>query len=418
MRTRSLARMALVTALAVAGAVAVGVSLERGESLAQKRPTPPSAAAAVPPSTPPAPPQATVLTFNAGLVIGVLPLARERVPLVADQLAKEPADLVCAQELWLEPQWRAVADALAPRLPHTHRPPAATPGADEACSADDIAPLEACHRASCARARPAELASCMIGRCAHLVTAIDAGCVSCLLREPWSSIAAVREACTAASPSLPRPTPARRVGPALAFGGSGGVGILSRWPIADRDTLVLPSSWNRRVVLYGRIEPPGLGPLHVFCTHLSAQLGAIAPPGGKSWEQEQAEQVRDLLTFVDRKVARGEGTVILAGDLNTGPGLPGRASAKLPAHYQRLLSAGFDDPYAAQPDARCTYCFDNPLVGRAAGGLIIDHVLLRGWTGSARARRVLDRALPIEVDGRPRTTPPSDHYGLSVTLSR
>lgn len=408
--------MALATGAAIAAAVAVGAAIERGESHAQRRPTSPPRTTA-PAATRPAPPASlTVLTYNAGLAVGILPLARERVPLVNDALAREPADVVCAQEVWLDEHWRGLASRVAGRLPHLHRASLAPRAADEACSAADIAPLEACHRASCARARPDDLASCMIGRCAHLVGSIGAGCVSCLLREPWSSIGAVRAACAADLPPIARPTAARTAAPTFAFGGSSGIGLLSRLPLTDTDTLPLRSSWSRREVLYARIPSSDVGPLHVFCTHLSAQLGAVTPSGGKTWAQEHAEQVTDLLRFVERKTAGVPGAVVLAGDLNTGPALAG-VRGQLPLHYARLETAGFDNPYAAQADARCTYCFDNPLVGARPGGLLIDHVLLRGFTGATGARRVLDRPVPLAGDGSPRTTPPSDHYGVSVTLS-
>jgi hypothetical protein len=340
MRARAIARLVIAAAVAASAAAGLGVVLLRAGPTAEPR----AASAATPPrpTASPAPPSSpgpsfTVLTFNAGLVIGVLPLARERVPVVVDRLAREPADLVCAQELWQEEHWSAVAARLASRLPHTHRPPPAARSSDEACSTADVDLLEACHRASCGSARPAQLASCMIGRCAHLAASIDPGCLTCLLREPWSSIAAVRQACAPETPPIARPAAVPRAEGSYAFGGSG---------------------------------------------------------------------------------ARAPGAVVVAGDLNTGPALPGRTSAKLPAHYQRLVSAGLSSPYASGPDARCTYCFANPLVGGGAGGLLIDHVLLRGWTGAARARRVLDQPVAIEVDGEARTTPPSDHYGVAATLSR
>lgn len=60
---------------------------------------------------------------------------------------------------------------------------------------------------------------------------------------------------------------------------------------------------------------------------------------------------------------------------------------------------------------------DNLLIGRRPGGLVIDHVLVRGFAGTSAARRVLDRAAPLTGEGAPRVSPPSDHYGVSVTLA-
>lgn len=366
----------------------------------------------------------TAVTFNAGLATGILPLARERVALVTAALIRQPAELLCAQELWQEEHWRGVASALAPRLPHALRGRPDPAAAGGTCAAADIAPLEACHRASCAAARPAELASCMIGRCAHVAMGMDPGCVTCLLREPWSSITAVRQACgegTASAPQRPL-LPARPGGAgapaAWAFGGSTGIGILSSVPLAETDELPLPSTWSRRSVLYARLASTSIGPLHVFCTHLSAHLGSVPLPGGKSWQREQAEQIGQLLSFVDRKTSHDGAPVLLLGDLNNGPTIPGRVSGKLPAHHARLIDAGFDNPYARQDDARCTYCLDNPLVGRTAGGYLIDHALVRRWGGRVVGQRVLDRPSVLTVEGHRRTTTPSDHYGLSVVLSR
>ncbi len=422
--------LAVSTAGAIAGSIAIGAALQ-GVPCGGAPPGLPSAAAPPPGSArgvapapaaasaaPPAGPF-TVLTFNAGLAVGVLPLARERVALVTEQLAREPADLICAQELWQEDHWSAAAAALSSRLPHTLRPAAAPTIAGARCSAADIAPLESCHRASCSSARPAELASCMIGRCAHLAGSMDAGCVSCLLREPWPSIPALRQACAEGDAAAPqRLLQSPRRGAPLAFGGATGTGILSSVPFAETEVLELPSTWARRAVLYARLDRSPVGPMHVFCTHLSAQLGSVPMPPGQSWQREHAEQVRLLLELVDRKRAARPAPVVLLGDLNTGPAIPGRSSGKLPAHYARLEGAGLVAPFAHQPDARCTYCFDNPLVGTGSGGLLIDHVLLGGFPGRATGRRILDRPQAITVEGQRRTTPPSDHYGLSVVLSR
>ena len=200
------------------------------------------------------------------------------------------------------------------------------------------------------------------------------------------------------------------------YSGSTGTGILTNAEILERDALTLPSVLDRRAVLYAKLATP-IGELHAFCTHLTANLAGVPHPGKTSWRRDQSAQIDALLAFVEKK-ADGRPALIL-GDLNTGPAIAPAISPSLPDHYARLVQRGFLNPYAAQRDVRCTYCFDNPLEGgRGTRGVLIDHVLLRGFEGSVLPGEQIMRPLvTVEPAGKPVRIGLSDHYGVSVTLS-
>jgi endonuclease/exonuclease/phosphatase family metal-dependent hydrolase len=353
-----------------------------------------------------------VATYNAGLAVGYLPLAEERAPHVVGALARAPADLLCVQEVWLDEHWDALRAAAAPRFPHAYRLPAATPAGGGACTPAELAPVLACARGRCGRGSAAT-AACVARHCAHLARAASPACVTCLLRRPVGSAEGIAASCAApagGAGARPGAAPADVV----AYGGSFGTGVLSREPLLDRDALVFEASLNPRAALYARVRPAGLGDLHVVCTHLTPALGS--PVGGASPAAEQRAQIERLLPWVGAKAAGG-GAVVLAGDLNAGPRAGDAIEPALPEHYARFLAAGFRDPYATSPGARCTFCRSNPLNGGAgAGGALLDHVLLRGPVAAASAEPLLREPLVLGTEGRTERTAYSDHYGLVVAI--
>jgi endonuclease/exonuclease/phosphatase family metal-dependent hydrolase len=209
----------------------------------------------------------------------------------------------------------------------------------------------------------------------------------------------------------------RRAGPEdfRVYSGSYGTGILTNAAILERDARVLPSALDKRAVLFTKLATP-LGELNAFCTHLTANITSVPHPGGASWRRDQAAQIDALLAFVEEKSA-GKPALLL-GDLNTGPAIAPHISASLPDHYARFVQSGFLNPYAAQRDVQCTYCFDNPLEGgRGTRGLLIDHVMLRGFPGRVEAGQIMRPQVVVEPAGKPVRIGPSDHYGVIVTLS-
>ena len=361
-----------------------------------------------------------VATYNAGLAVGVLKYADERASMVAQSLAQEDVDLLCVQEFWLEDHWRMLVKATEKKLPSTHRLPPEKMGGK--CDEAEVAPLASCAVASCKQAAAHEIAMCLLGSCGGELTKISAECFQCLAANPRGKPEEIVRACVAppqkAAPAGSRGGASARGGTEAfrVYSGSTGTGILTNAEILERDALPLPSVLDRRAVLYARLATP-IGELHAFCTHLTANLAGVPHPGKASWRRDQSAQIDALLAFVEKKAA-GRPALIL-GDLNTGPAIAPAISPSLPDHYARLVQSGFLNPYAAQRDVQCTYCFDNPLEGgRGTRGVLIDHVLLRNFEGQVLTGAQIMRPLvTVQPAGKPVRIGLSDHYGVSVTLS-
>ncbi|WP_437692114.1 endonuclease/exonuclease/phosphatase family protein [Sorangium sp. So ce176] len=360
-----------------------------------------------------------VATYNGGLAMGVLKYVDERAEPLIRALAEQPVDLLCVQEFWLEEHWQKLVAATSSTLPSTFRLP---PGHEEGgCSEQETDPLVACAAQRCAGLTQHALLPCLLRSCSARLTSLSPDCFNCLAANPRKGPDELAQACLRTRPKSAagaRP-PARAGGAAApeAYSGASGTAVLTNAEILERDSLVLPSAIDRRAVLYTRLSPPSLGELHVFCTHLTASLEGVPHPRNTSWQKDQSAQIDALLAYVDQKTG-GRGATLLLGDLNTGPAIAPSISARLPAHYDRLLARGFVNPYASQKDAKCTYCFDNPLDGgKGTRGLLIDHVLLRGFEGHVSGTQIMRSSLTIEAGKKKVKSGFSDHYGVLVTLS-
>ncbi|WP_437959832.1 endonuclease/exonuclease/phosphatase family protein [Sorangium sp. So ce119] len=361
-----------------------------------------------------------VATYNGGLAMGVLKYVDERAEPLIRALAEQPVDLLCVQEFWLEEHWQKLVAATSSTLPGTFRLP---PGhEDGGCSRQETDPLVACAAQRCAGLTQHALLPCLLQSCSARLTSLSPDCFNCLAANPRKGPDELAQACVRTQPkSAAGVRPPARAGGATApeaYSGASGTAVLTNAEILERDSLVLPSAIDRRAVLYTRLSPPSIGELHVFCTHLTASLEGVPHPRNTSWQKDQSAQIDALLAYVDRKTG-GRGATLLLGDLNTGPAIAPSISARLPAHYDRLLARGFVNHYASQEDAKCTYCFDNPLDGgKGTRGLLIDHVLLRGFEGQVSGTQIMRSSLTIEAGKKKVKSGFSDHYGLLVTLSR
>ena len=161
------------------------------------------------------------------------------------------------------------------------------------------------------------------------------------------------------------------------------------------------------------VRTPALGPCRVINLHATAG-GAYRQRRRQGAASRRSAQIAEAIAAA---AAPFEGTVVLAGDINSDPATDAATDA-------RLAAAGFADVAALAPDpARPPGTWDpaNPLNHSRAGGAPrrVDHVFLRSSDGrpiEARdVRIVLDEpAVPVADGG---TVPLSDHYGLLATLA-
>jgi endonuclease/exonuclease/phosphatase family metal-dependent hydrolase len=188
-------------------------------------------------------------------------------------------------------------------------------------------------------------------------------------------------------------------------------GLLSRWPIASHDQVLLPDGEGRpgpRTALVATIDVPHLGPVTVVVTHLHHRLD------GSATRQRQARALAELVA-----ARRGDPEtafpLILAGDLNATPDsdevrlLTGRAAAVVPG---LVLTDVWE--VAGDGTQGHTWSAANPHVADSAWpGRRLDYVLVswprprplgnprRAWLAGTEA-----------VDG----VQPSDHCALVVDL--
>jgi endonuclease/exonuclease/phosphatase family metal-dependent hydrolase len=335
-----------------------------------------------------------VATFNAGLAVGVLPFATERVPRVVEALSDLNVDLLFVQEFWLDSHWQALCDALRPKLPHAFRPEPAQKAALGACTTEQVQPLVDCAETHCAGLKDEALARCVVSRCARSALSLPPPCLNCIASHPVGALHDIVSRCIGDSPvGADSSALASGYGGLVAYGGSFGTGLLARTALARTDRLVFESTVNARGAVYAQVVAPGIGLLHVFAAHLS--------PGGA----EQPPQAERLVRWVLEKAPRGP--ALLLGDLNATP---------RSAVFERFVRAGFRPPNAE--DQRATFAPDGLGSGTVAeSGWRLDHVLGRELGGELRTERILDSPVTLEVQGRHIRSTLSDHFGVLGTWS-
>jgi len=370
-------------------------------------------------------PELRVATFNAGLAVGAVKFASERVEAVAHQLPRIDADLVCLQEVWLEEHWSRIADAAKDSLPNAVRlnvasrradATSAATGAKAVCSAREVAPLTQCAKRRCANLSSDALAACVIWQCRSAADRLSPECASCLASDPTGTLDTIVEPCVSARADKQATTVARAG--LLAYGGSHGLGVLTREPVLASDVRQLGTDLNARAALYARLKTLAVGEVDVFCTHLTPDMGSVVPSGGRSWRDVHAEELDGLRRWIDVKFG-GMRFVLLVGDFNAGPSLGSTIVSRFPEDYEKLVSDGFVNAYTLQPNALCTFCEGNPLNrGTGDSGSLIDHILTKRFDGFVSVEPILRDSVELRVgEGRVRGAY-SDHYGLKATLRR
>ncbi len=347
-------------------------------------------------------------TYNMGLAHGYVPYATERLPELEEALQGLDADVLCLQEVWADEDIESVTQSAAAVYPESYLYDSTVEFEDiedlpPAC--DDLTDLATCAMTHCSEVPSDEMMTCVVMNCGDELMALEPDCMTCLGANIDLSFEDIIATCT--SPG----------GPAVQYEGANGLMLLSRTELSNTEYTELDYFLIVRRVLYASTET-ALGPVHVFCTHLTAGLAELPYNGEhESYEAEQMAQIQTLLAYVEEK-AGGEPAVIL-GDFNTGPETDG-VTAEFPDNYAALVAGGLLDPYLEQNPDQCTWCAGNPLTGADTVDNIIDHTFFKdfGEDTTFEASRILDQNIEIEVEGEPLETYLSDHYGVEVAATR
>lgn len=393
----------------------------------------------------------TVDSFNVGLAGAFIPYETERRAAIGAAVGSMPSDVICIQEAWRQEDKDAIVAAARARFPHSYTTrhgldTAVTQEIDPMCPGGVTVPAEpatppcgdattraaleagiACLVRACSTMPGSEMGqttstTCATTNCfsnvAGLLTAGADGvrCYGCLAPQlPTETFANIRTSCTT-SP---------RAG--LAFGGQSGTMILSRYPLSETETVVVPGTWNRRVINRATATLPNGAKVAVYCNHLSPVFEGVAYPytgrygcgntNREGWIAEQTAQARALIAYVQRRDPTGRAIVL--GDFNAGPasraGQPelvdeaGETYTLLTAAFREALPTGFVP--------RCTFCPENELTAMAAPTWI-DHIFLRNFAaGAARSTERTFTAATVAVSGRAQPTFVSDHFGVRAVIS-
>jgi endonuclease/exonuclease/phosphatase family metal-dependent hydrolase len=355
------------------------------------------------------PPQVAVVNFNAGLATGYVDYAAERQPLIGPAIAALDADVVCLQEVWSQEAADAILAATASAFPYHYLEVTKGEeggGGTPACTVDEVQPLKACVEANCGGVAPGELAGCAVTNCKDKVDALPSACTTCIAANIGKAIDEILGACTTSSASY-------------TYDGRNGLLLLSRHPLSGTEYKRLDSYLIVRVVLHAVVATPTLGSLDVFCTHLTADLGASVKYAGKaaSWGAEQGAQIDVMTAWVAERATAHAGLAVVLGDTNCGPAHDPGVTAAFPENHAKFAAAGWADPYGDDPATPCTFCGANPLVGDDTSELI-DHAFVVGAvpTTEYEATRVLDQPVTLTIGGAPVESRLSDHYGVRVVV--
>ncbi len=331
-------------------------------------------------------------TYNAGIAAQFVSYAEERIAPIAEALGSVDADVLCLQEAWSPESIEAFIESTKDTFPHSFYEMSEedVSGLEPACTEEDVADLQACVDEFCADTD--NLADCGTANCITEFTALPPACQGCVASNLGLGIEGVISACVVG-------------GGSLSYGGHNGLLVLSKVELRKPSLTLLPSFLVQRAWIEAEV-----GGFHMACTHLATPLTPEYAGEFESYVGEQAAQAGLVL----EALAEVSGPTVLLGDTNNGPAV-GALSADILENWELFGAAGFTDPNVESDDPFCTWCPDNTL-SESTSGYAIDHVLVRGATGSDVAR-FLDGTTEITVGEETLTTSYSDHYGVAATVT-
>jgi hypothetical protein len=395
-------------------------------------------------------PSLTIDTLNVYLTQNEFATA-ERQPALIDALKASPAEVICLQEVpMLADERAAFLASLEGEFPFiaSFSTDSSTP-VDSPTTSDGQLPaplpsppcdgleLElqsflACAQENCSTipgsaeghltSEPCFIDACGQGILGLLDTFERKRCAKCIRTEVADySLNDAVSACTEAH-SMP-----------LSHGGTNDVVILSRVPLSATERWVLPSTGQRRVVVFARVAKAGAPTADVYCTRMTSIYDGVydvyygqygeGKDGPAAWAAEQRLEALKIQEYIAGRSR--EQRAVLAGWLGASRGvkdgdeivIEGFGPETLTVLDSLLVSAS-----SPADDARCTACKANPLYDDSYFDRRPDHVFLRGFDlQDVASMSVVYDALTVTVKptasskGRS-LVPVSDSYGLRAQI--
>jgi len=408
-----------------------------------------------------------VETFNVALAGAFIPFEAERRDPLINAIPTTDADIICLQEVWEQADKDAIVAAAASEFPHSAvfahdldtpvddptdqngqipAMPSGVPCPDAnvgdfgANLADQLDQTAQCLADFCSTTGDetgrTTSADCAADACTLSVAGLLFGnelqqrCYACAVTQlPTEIIATLADRCKTIENQD------------LAFRGQNGVMILSRFPLSNEETFVVPGTWNRRVVVNATATLPTGAELDVYCNHLTpifnvtgintfpytGQYGGGATTEPEQWEAEQRLQAEKLITYVQQ--TSGTRPAVVLGDINAGREVTD-AGGQIVLYAEGeptldVLESVLTLGAVANYEPLCTFCDTNPLNGvEDTLPVWIDHIHLYGLDAStvvSTERNFDEFVVPVQIDdGMGGTTgalvPLSDHYGMRSVI--
>jgi endonuclease/exonuclease/phosphatase family metal-dependent hydrolase len=374
--------------------------------------------------------------------------AQRRQPLL-DGIAASDADIICLQEVWEETDKEAVKAATAASHPHAlwfahdldsliddptdQNGDIPSPHTEPPCAAAELSSLLD------------EVMACMMDNCSTIpgsdqgqAISIDCAQEHCLAPAvPLLTGDAAHQRCyTCAAVNLPAETFAdihtqctTEVNGGLAFRGQSSLVLLSKFPLSAEEELVVPGTFNRRMIATATATLPNGASLDLFCNHLTPIFDDFAYPytgqygdgkvGKDGWAAEQYLQGQKLIAYVEKH--SGTRPALVLGDMNAGRAYDStRVIYAEGAATLDLLETVFLPALTPDYTPLCTYCDTNANNDTSLPSWI-DHILMYNLQASAvrSTERVYDEDIVPVDDGEGGTVkvPLSDHYGLRAVIA-
>ena len=396
--------------------------------------------------------QVTVDTINIALYGRFAPFETERRNAAIAAVANLDSDVVCVQEMTREGDRAELIAESASKFPYALNPTFdldtkfndardqsgnVPPDLGPAC-VDVMPKLDAaiaCITSNCAE-EPGNAdtplgeigANCFSSKCGNEFIPLVFGeeaerrCVSCLFVNLLSSetLADTQDLCA----NDPRPQ--------YAFRGASPEIMLSKYPLSDMETYVLPSSAYRRAVLaakanIGSEQAPEY--VDVYCSQLSYIQGSTFPYPGvygtettvdgidaplTDWASEQYLQAQRAIAWIQNR-GDASGMTIIAGDLSSGDADTSDLSELNPATV-RLFRANFTEALSAGYAPVCNFCaFPENSYG-GDNGFWLAHIFTSGRPLGVLSTEITLMDKSVTLPEEPFEGAVSDNFGLRSVL--